>query len=113
MTINTEQFAAANKAGKYVGICGQGPSDHPDLAKWLVEEGIESLSLNPDTVVAQIEGGIVYGLSAALFGRISFAGGTLSSKLMYGSKRVKLVWSSCIAPSSVTEKRCSHGCSNG
>ena len=39
------------KAGKYVGICGQGPSDHPDLAKWLMEEGIESLSLNPDTVV--------------------------------------------------------------
>jgi pyruvate,water dikinase len=42
---------ACRKAGKYVGICGQGPSDHPDLAKWLVEEGIESLSLNPDTVV--------------------------------------------------------------
>ena len=44
-------IAACRKAGKYVGICGQGPSDHPDLAKWLVEEGIESLSLNPDTVV--------------------------------------------------------------
>jgi pyruvate,water dikinase len=42
---------ACRKAGKYVGICGQGPSDHPDLAQWLVEEGIESLSLNPDTVV--------------------------------------------------------------
>jgi pyruvate,water dikinase len=42
---------ACRKAGKYVGICGQGPSDHPDLARWLVEEGIESLSLNPDTVV--------------------------------------------------------------
>ena len=42
---------ACRKAGKYVGICGQGPSDHPDLAKWLVEEGIDSLSLNPDTVV--------------------------------------------------------------
>ena len=42
---------ACRQAGKYVGICGQGPSDHPDLAKWLVEEGIESLSLNPDTVV--------------------------------------------------------------
>ena len=39
------------KNGKYVGICGQGPSDYPDLAKWLVSEGIESLSLNPDTVV--------------------------------------------------------------
>ncbi len=42
---------ACRKAGKYVGICGQGPSDHPDLAKWLMEEGIESMSLNPDTVV--------------------------------------------------------------
>ncbi|OGA23389.1 MAG: phosphoenolpyruvate synthase [Betaproteobacteria bacterium RIFCSPLOWO2_02_FULL_67_26] len=44
-------IAACRKAGKYVGICGQGPSDHPDLAKWLMDEGIESLSLNPDTVV--------------------------------------------------------------
>ena len=42
---------ACRRAGKYVGICGQGPSDHPDLAKWLMEEGIDSLSLNPDTVV--------------------------------------------------------------
>ncbi|ARO88603.1 phosphoenolpyruvate synthase [Nitrosospira lacus] len=42
---------ACLKAGKYVGICGQGPSDHPDLAQWLMREGIESLSLNPDTVV--------------------------------------------------------------
>jgi pyruvate,water dikinase len=42
---------ACRRAGKYVGICGQGPSDHPDLAKWLVEEGIESLSLNPDSVI--------------------------------------------------------------
>jgi pyruvate, water dikinase len=42
---------ACRRAGKYVGICGQGPSDHPDLARWLMEEGIESLSLNPDTVV--------------------------------------------------------------
>jgi pyruvate,water dikinase len=42
---------ACRKQGKYVGICGQGPSDHPDLARWLVEQGIESLSLNPDTVV--------------------------------------------------------------
>ncbi len=39
------------KAGKYVGICGQGPSDHPDLARWLMEEGIDSVSLNPDSVV--------------------------------------------------------------
>ena len=44
-------IAAANKADKYVGICGQGPSDHPDLAKWLMEQGISSVSLNPDTVV--------------------------------------------------------------
>jgi pyruvate,water dikinase len=43
---------ACNKQGKYVGICGQGPSDHPDLARWLMEQGISSLSLNPDTVVS-------------------------------------------------------------
>jgi pyruvate,water dikinase len=42
---------ACRKQGKYIGICGQGPSDHPDLARWLVEEGIDSISLNPDTVV--------------------------------------------------------------
>ena len=42
---------ACRAAGKYVGICGQGPSDHPDLAEWLVEQGIASMSLNPDTVV--------------------------------------------------------------
>ena len=42
---------AANKAGKYVGICGQGPSDHEDLARWLMEQGIDSVSLNPDTVL--------------------------------------------------------------
>jgi pyruvate,water dikinase len=42
---------ACRKQGKYVGICGQGPSDHPDLARWLMDEGIESVSLNPDTVV--------------------------------------------------------------
>ncbi|HEY4293436.1 phosphoenolpyruvate synthase [Luteibacter sp.] len=41
----------AREKGKYVGICGQGPSDHPDLAEWLMEQGIESMSLNPDTVV--------------------------------------------------------------
>ncbi len=44
-------ITACRKQGKYVGICGQGPSDHPDFAKWLVEQGIMSLSLNPDTVV--------------------------------------------------------------
>jgi pyruvate,water dikinase len=42
---------ACNKRGKYIGICGQGPSDHPDLAKWLLDQGIESISLNPDSVV--------------------------------------------------------------
>ena len=42
---------ACKARGKYVGICGQGPSDHPDLARWLLDEGIESMSLNPDTVV--------------------------------------------------------------
>jgi pyruvate,water dikinase len=42
---------ACNKAGKYIGICGQGPSDHPDLAKWLMEQGIDSISLNPDSVL--------------------------------------------------------------
>ncbi len=41
----------AREKGKYVGICGQGPSDHPDLAEWLMDQGIESVSLNPDTVV--------------------------------------------------------------
>lgn len=44
-------IAAAKKQGKYVGICGQGPSDHADFALWLKEQGIDSLSLNPDTVV--------------------------------------------------------------
>lgn len=42
---------ACKKRGKYVGICGQGPSDHPDLAMWLLEQGIESMSLNPDSVI--------------------------------------------------------------
>jgi pyruvate,water dikinase len=44
-------IAACLKRKKYIGICGQGPSDHPELARWLVEQGIESMSLNPDTVV--------------------------------------------------------------
>jgi len=47
MAINT-----CNRLGKYVGICGQGPSDHPDFAQWLLQQGIQSVSLNPDTVVA-------------------------------------------------------------
>ena len=49
-------IAACKKQGKYVGICGQGPSDHPDFAKWLAAEGISSLSLNPDSVVATWKG---------------------------------------------------------
>jgi pyruvate, water dikinase len=44
-------ITACKKRGKYIGICGQGPSDHPDLAEWLLQQGIESMSLNPDTVV--------------------------------------------------------------
>src|SRR5690606_29258395 len=44
-------ISTAKARGKYIGICGQGPSDHPDLAEWLMEQGIESVSLNPDTVV--------------------------------------------------------------
>jgi pyruvate,water dikinase len=47
-----DAIAACNRHGKYIGICGQGPSDHPDLADWLVAQGIGSISLNPDTVVA-------------------------------------------------------------
>jgi len=46
-----QAIQACRRAGKYVGICGQGPSDHPDLARWLMDEGIDSVSLNPDTVV--------------------------------------------------------------
>jgi pyruvate,water dikinase len=42
---------ACTSKGKYVGICGQGPSDHPDFAEWLMKEGIGSLSLNPDSVI--------------------------------------------------------------
>jgi len=42
---------ACKKQGKYIGICGQGPSDHPDFARWLLEQGIDSLSLNPDSVL--------------------------------------------------------------
>jgi len=45
-------IAACRKQGKYIGICGQGPSDHPDFAQWLVGEGISSISLNPDSVIA-------------------------------------------------------------
>jgi pyruvate,water dikinase len=44
-------ISTCRRLGKYVGICGQGPSDHPELARWLVEQGIDSLSLNPDSVI--------------------------------------------------------------
>jgi pyruvate,water dikinase len=50
-TLVAMAIAACRKAGKYIGICGQGPSDHADLAEWLLEQGIESISLNPDSVV--------------------------------------------------------------
>ena len=51
MALLKQAIKACKAAGKYVGICGQGPSDHPDLAKWLLEQGIDSVSLNPDTVI--------------------------------------------------------------
>jgi pyruvate,water dikinase len=51
MKLLQQAIQACKTAGKYVGICGQGPSDHPDLAKWLLEQGIESMSLNPDSVI--------------------------------------------------------------
>jgi pyruvate,water dikinase len=47
-----EVIAICKRREKYIGICGQGPSDHSDFADWLVGQGIESLSLNPDTVLA-------------------------------------------------------------
>lgn len=46
-----QAISACKKAGKYIGICGQGPSDHPDFAQWLMQQGIESISLNPDSVL--------------------------------------------------------------
>ena len=51
MMLLEQAIKACKKADKYVGICGQGPSDHPDLAKWLLDQGIDSVSLNPDTVI--------------------------------------------------------------
>jgi len=50
-TLMAQAIAACKARGKYIGICGQGPSDHPDLARWLVDQGIDSLSLNPDSVM--------------------------------------------------------------
>ncbi|MEE8366133.1 MAG: phosphoenolpyruvate synthase [Gammaproteobacteria bacterium] len=51
MKLLKQAIEACKSAGKYVGICGQGPSDHPDLAKWLLQQGIDSISLNPDSVI--------------------------------------------------------------
>ncbi len=51
MKMLEQAIRACRDAGKYVGICGQGPSDHPELAEWLLEQGISSISLNPDTVI--------------------------------------------------------------
>jgi pyruvate,water dikinase len=51
MKLLQQAIEACKAAGKYVGICGQGPSDHPDLAEWLLEQGISSISLNPDSVI--------------------------------------------------------------
>ena len=48
-------IAACHKQGKYIGICGQGPSDHTDFARWLMEQGILSISLNPDSVIGTWE----------------------------------------------------------
>jgi pyruvate,water dikinase len=51
MKLLEQAIQACRAEHKYVGICGQGPSDHPDLAEWLLEQGITSISLNPDTVI--------------------------------------------------------------
>jgi pyruvate,water dikinase len=51
LALLTRAIAACRAKGKYVGICGQGPSDHPDFAQWLMAQGIDSISLNPDSVV--------------------------------------------------------------
>ncbi|ADY26334.1 phosphoenolpyruvate synthase [Deinococcus proteolyticus MRP] len=52
LTLMSMAIATAKRQGKYVGICGQGPSDHPELAKWLMDQGIDSVSLNPDSVLS-------------------------------------------------------------
>jgi pyruvate, water dikinase len=51
LALISQAIKACKARGKYVGICGQGPSDHPDFAEWLMNEGIDSVSLNPDTVI--------------------------------------------------------------
>ncbi len=52
LALISRAIAACNNQGKYVGICGQGPSDHPDFARWLMKQGIDSMSLNPDSVIS-------------------------------------------------------------
>ncbi|QFP75929.1 phosphoenolpyruvate synthase [Deinococcus sp. AJ005] len=52
LALMAQAISAAKKAGKYIGICGQGPSDHPALAQWLMDQGIDSVSLNPDSVLS-------------------------------------------------------------
>ncbi len=52
LALMAQAIAAAKKQGKYIGICGQGPSDHPALAQWLMDQGIDSVSLNPDSVLS-------------------------------------------------------------
>ncbi|MBB6016936.1 phosphoenolpyruvate synthase [Deinococcus radiopugnans] len=52
LALMAQAIAAAKRAGKYIGICGQGPSDHPALAQWLMDQGIDSVSLNPDSVLS-------------------------------------------------------------
>ncbi|MPY67775.1 phosphoenolpyruvate synthase [Deinococcus sp. SDU3-2] len=52
LALMSQAIAAAKRAGKYIGICGQGPSDHPALAQWLMDQGIDSVSLNPDSVLS-------------------------------------------------------------
>ena len=51
LALLTQAITTCRRLGKYVGICGQGPSDHPDFAEWLMKQGIESISLNPDSVI--------------------------------------------------------------
>ncbi|NMM28080.1 MAG: phosphoenolpyruvate synthase [Glaciimonas sp.] len=51
LALISQAITACRAQGKYIGICGQGPSDHPDFAEWLLKQGIESISLNPDTVI--------------------------------------------------------------
>ncbi|WP_104990033.1 phosphoenolpyruvate synthase [Deinococcus sp. NW-56] len=52
LVLMSQAISAAKRAGKYIGICGQGPSDHPALAQWLMDQGIDSVSLNPDSVLS-------------------------------------------------------------